>query len=182
MNFTRPGIVPNYCPRVIKPINRQQSDEINRLQDTSLANVLNRNMIIALQGVLQMTIVLATDGKPHTQGAVDYAFKYAKMFSEPLYVVSVVTSRMETDMDFILERTHALFETLKERGLQEEVEVHALLEYGPPAENVMALAERLQASVIIVGTSEKTVLDRVILGSVSDHIVRNARSTVIVVR
>ena len=138
--------------------------------------------MIDAQGVLEMTIVLATDGKPHTQGAVDYAFKYAKMFSEPLYVVSVVTSRMETDMDFILDRTHALFESLKERAVKEEVEIHTLLEYGPPAENVMALAERLDASVIIVGTSEKTVLDRVILGSVSDNIVRSARSTVIVVR
>jgi nucleotide-binding universal stress UspA family protein len=46
----------------------------------------------------------------------------------------------------------------------------------------MALAERVKASVIIVGTSEKSALDRVILGSVSDHVVRNARSTVIVVR
>jgi nucleotide-binding universal stress UspA family protein len=129
-----------------------------------------------------MTIVLATDGKPHTQGAVDYAFKYARLFSEPLYIVSVITSKMETDMDLILERTHALFETLKSKAQEEGIDLHPLLEYGPPAENVMALAERVKASVIIVGTSEKSALDRVILGSVSDHIVRNARSTVIVVR
>jgi len=129
-----------------------------------------------------MSIVLATDGKPHTNDAVDYAFNYARKFDEPLYVVSVITSRMEADIDYILESTHAVFEKLKKRAQTEEVEIHTLLEYGPPAENVMALAERLEASAIIVGTSEKTVLDRVILGSVSDHIVRNARSTVIVVR
>ena len=129
-----------------------------------------------------MSIILATDGKPHTKGAVDYAFKYASNFSEPLYVVSVITSRMETDMEYILESTHAVFEKLKTRAQDEGIEIHTLLEYGPPAESIMALAERMEASVIIVGTSEKTVLDRVILGSVSDNIVRSARSTVIVVR
>lgn len=129
-----------------------------------------------------MSIILATDGKPHTKNAMDYAFNYARKFQEPLYVVSVITSRMEADIDYILEYTHKNFEDLQQRALDEGVEIHTLLEYGPPAENVMSLAERLEASVIIVGTSEKTVLDRVILGSVSDNIVRNARSTVIVVR
>ena len=129
-----------------------------------------------------MSIVLATDGKNHTDDAVDYAFNYARNFKEPLYVVSVITSRMETDIDYILECTHTIFEKLKQRAQEEEIEIHTLLEYGPPAENIMSLAERLEASVIIVGTSGKTVLDRVILGSTSDHIVRNARSTVIVVR
>lgn len=129
-----------------------------------------------------MSIILATDGKRHSNGAVDYAFDYAKKFNEPLYAVSVITTHMEADIDYVLEYTHATFEKLKQRAQEEGIEIHTLLEYGQAAENIMAAAERLDASVIIVGTSEKTTLDRVILGSISDHIVRNARSTVIVVR
>ena len=129
-----------------------------------------------------MSIVLATDGKLHSNNAVDYAFTYAKNFNESLYVVKVITSRMEADIDYVLETIHEAFEKLKQRGEEEGTETHTLIEYGQPAESVMALAERLDASAIIIGTSEKTTLDRVILGSISDHIVRSARSTVIVVR
>ena len=40
-----------------------------------------------------MTVLMAYDGKPHTQKALDYALRYAKAFGETLYIMSVYPSK-----------------------------------------------------------------------------------------
>ena len=48
---------------------------------------------------------------------------------------------------------------------------------------LQAEVDRVQRTRLgVVGTSGKTVLDRVLIGSVSEHVVRNSPCTVIVVK
>ncbi|HPP45033.1 MAG TPA: universal stress protein [Methanomassiliicoccaceae archaeon] len=47
---------------------------------------------------------------------------------------------------------------------------------------MLSAAERIRAGAIIVGTSGKSTLDRVLMGGVSEHVVRNSRCSVIVIR
>ena len=129
-----------------------------------------------------MSVVLATDGKPHTSKAVDFALEYARLHREPLYVVFVISPRHEENREGTVVDAKRHMEEVKARATEQGVEVTALLETGSPAESSMAVAERVGATAIIVGTSGKTVLDRVLIGSVSEHIVRNAPCTVIVVK
>lgn len=129
-----------------------------------------------------MSVVLATDGRVHTYKAVDYALEYARLHREALYVVFVIGPRHEENREGTVEDAKRHLEEIKERATQQGVETATLMETGSPAESTMAVAERVNASAIIVGTSGKTVLDRVLIGSVSEHIVRNSPCTVIVVR
>jgi len=127
-----------------------------------------------------MTVLVAYDGKQHTQKALDYALKYAKSFSEKLYVVSVFPSKkFIPEMDVIKERTDALKAEAEKNG----VELIALTEAGQPSTVILECAKRLSCSVIVVGRADnKTGFDRVVLGSVSNHVVSNAECTVIVVQ
>jgi nucleotide-binding universal stress UspA family protein len=50
---------------------------------------------------------------------------------------------------------------------------------GPPGPAVCALAARLPASVVVMGTRGRGGLRRTVLGSVSDHVVRNAPCPVV---
>lgn len=63
-----------------------------------------------------------------------------------------------------------------------DLEVSALLEGGDPQDTIVTAAERLDAGAVVVGASAKTALNRVLIGSVSEHIVRNCGCTVIVVK
>ncbi len=76
----------------------------------------------------------------------------------------------------------SVLEEIKTKALEPGLSVTTLLEAGSPHEATLAAAERIGADAIVVGTSGKTLMDRVLIGSVSEYIVRNARSTVIVVR
>ncbi len=129
-----------------------------------------------------MSVVLATDGRSHTSKAIDYALEYARLHKEALYVVFVIGPRHEENREGTVGDAKKHLEQIKVRATQQGVDTTVLLETGAPAESSIAVAERVNASVIIVGTSGKTVLDRVLIGSVSDHVVHNSRCTVIVVK
>ncbi len=129
-----------------------------------------------------MSVVLATDGRSHTSKAIDYALEYARLHKEALYVVFVIGPRHEENREGTVGDAKKHLEQIKVRATQQGVETTVLLETGAPAESSIAVAERVNASAIIVGTSGKTVLDRVLIGSVSDHVVHNSRCTVIVVK
>jgi len=129
-----------------------------------------------------MSVVLATDGRSHTSKAIDYALEYARLHKEALYVVFVIGPRHEENREGTVGDAKKHLEQIKVRATQQGVDTTVLLETGAPAESSIAVAERVNASAIIVGTSGKTVLDRVLIGSVSDHVVHNSRCTVIVVK
>ncbi len=61
------------------------------------------------------------------------------------------------------------------------IEVHSVIEPGPAAENVLAAASRFGCDIIVVGRSDKTIIDRAVLGSVSQHIVNHAKCNVVIV-
>jgi len=108
--------------------------------------------------------------------------EHARLRHEPLYAVFVIGPRHEENREGTVGDAKRHLEEIKTRGVEQGVEVTALLEAGSPAESAISVAERVGASAIVVGTSGKTVLDRVLIGSVSEHIVRNAPCTVIVVK
>jgi nucleotide-binding universal stress UspA family protein len=129
-----------------------------------------------------MRVLLATDGKPHSEKAVSYALDYAKRFDADLFIVYVVSPKSGEDREKVIANGMKVLEEVKMKALELRLGVTTLLEAGSPHEATLAVAERIGADAIVVGTSGKTVMDRVLIGSVSEFIVRNARSTVIVVR
>ena len=54
--------------------------------------------------------------------------------------------------------------------------------WGNPASEVLALAEEVQADMIVVGTHGRTGLSRLMVGSVAEKVVRNAGCPVLVMR
>ncbi|MEM0448407.1 MAG: universal stress protein [Methanomassiliicoccales archaeon] len=129
-----------------------------------------------------MNILLATDGKPHSEKAVRYALDYASLRKANLFIVHVVSPRAEDDKERLIKHGMSLLEELKSRAAKEGVSVTTMLEAGNPYEAILEAAERVKAEAIIVGTSGKTAIDRVLIGSVSEYIVRNSKCTVIVVK
>jgi len=129
-----------------------------------------------------MNVLLATDGKPHSDRAVNYAIEYAERFGANLFVIFVVSPRQGEDRDAVIKTGMSILEIIKQKALEKKVAVTTLLEAGSPHEATMAVSERIKADAIIVGTSGKSTIDRALLGSVSEYIVRNAKCTVVVVR
>lgn len=127
-----------------------------------------------------MTVLMAYDGKPHTRKALDYAIEYARSFGETLYIMSVISSK---DSIGDAEGIRSFLDGVKDEAASMGVKVVAIIEAGHPSETILSAAKRFGCNAIIVGRAgNKTGLDRVVLGSVSNSIVGNAQCTVIVVQ
>ena len=129
-----------------------------------------------------MNVLFATDGKPHSDKATKYAMEYANRYEAKLFIVFVVSPKADEDKEKLIQNGMKVLERLKLEAVEKGVEVTTLLEAGNPYEAIISASDRVKAEAIIVGTSGKTVLDRVLIGSVSEYVVRNSRCTVIVVK
>lgn len=65
---------------------------------------------------------------------------------------------------------------------RDRVRVEVLLEAGRPAAAIPALVRRLRADLVVMGTRGRTASPRVLLGSVTEHVLRDARCDVLAVR
>ena len=79
-----------------------------------------------------------------------------------------------------LEHREAL-ERIREAVAGENVEVEFDLELGDPADALVALADRRNAHLIVVGTREPGFIDRLLNGSVSQSVARHAHCDVLIV-
>jgi nucleotide-binding universal stress UspA family protein len=127
-------------------------------------------------------LLLATDGKPHSDKAIKYAIELAKLTSSKLFILYVVSPKNEADRKELTKEGMDRLQELKALASKSDVDVATILEGGSPYQTIITTAARIQAGAIIVGTSGKSALDRVLIGSVSEFVVRNSGCSVIVVK
>jgi nucleotide-binding universal stress UspA family protein len=68
------------------------------------------------------------------------------------------------------------------RDTAAEIQFYVHARIGKPAEEILALASEVGADLIFIGSHGKTGLERLVLGSVSERVVREAKCPVLVAR
>jgi len=136
-------------------------------------------------------ILIATDGSEYTKNAVDYGIDLAKNTGAKLFTIYVVDTAAfaSIPMDAAWESMYGLLkqegdEAIKyvaERAGTEGLEVEGNLIEGHPADEIIKYSEKNSISLIIMGTLGKSGLDRFLLGSVAEKVVRNSKIPVLVV-
>ena len=123
-------------------------------------------------------MLIAYDGRENTEKALDYAIRNSVVYGERLIILSVVVKGADADV----QKVHGYAESALEKAKAQGVDAQSIVESGQPDRVILETAARFDCGTIIVGRSGKTTLDRVIMGSVSNSIVANAKCTVIVVQ
>jgi len=135
-------------------------------------------------------LLLATDLGEASEAATDQAFSLAASLGASLLVVSVIDpgslllpgGRFRTRVDQERARLEADAQVLVARGRREGIDVSFLVWTGDPGDQIVAAAEAEQVDMIVVGSHGRGTVGRLLLGSVSEHVVRNAGCPVLVVR
>jgi nucleotide-binding universal stress UspA family protein len=133
-------------------------------------------------------ILVAFDGSPQSEAAFGLALDLAQKLEAELLVVSVVRlaepgTRVELEAvveegeRHFAEEHRRLGSLARERGVSFTAEV----DVGHPAEHVMRAGEAAGADLIVVGRRGRNTFERLILGSVSERILRFAHCPVLVV-
>ena len=136
-------------------------------------------------------ILVATDGSELCKKAVETGIEISKMSGAKLYAIYVIVPTTHSPRDFGWEKAameHFRTEGEKATGFVEDagkaagVEVESLLLEGHPADKIVEFAEENDVDMIVMGTLGKSGLDRFLLGSVAENVVRHSKVPVLVVR
>ena len=135
------------------------------------------------------TILLATELSAASVAATEEAFDLAARSHAELLIVSVIDpsalqlpgGRFRARIDQVRERRESAVQDLVRRGRSRDLRVAFLIWEGDPAESILEAAAAERVDVIVLGSHGRGPLGRLILGSVSEDVVRRARVPVIVV-
>ena len=134
-------------------------------------------------------ILLATDLTSTSAGATDQAFELAEQLRAELLAVSVIDSTVGGKpgqpvlrMDQRRAEREVAAQALVVRGRRAGVRVSFLVWEGDPGPAIVDAAASELADLIVVGTHGRNRVERMVLGSVSDHVTRNAPCPVLIVR
>ena len=137
-------------------------------------------------------ILIATDGSEYTKEAVKKGLSLAKMLDAEvigLYVVDVSPivplTLDETTfpmVEFLRNEGEDVLGRLKKQAEEMGVRIRTMKKEGIPADEILNTAEEEDVDLIVIGTLGRSALEKLLLGSVAEKVIRHAPCPVLVVR
>jgi len=131
-------------------------------------------------------IVCPVDFDQTSLPALRSASQLAREHNATLYLVHVMEVPPAAEMALPLEKMETVARTRLERighqNLQRETRYELLVMMGDPGIQILQLANQLGADLIVMATHGRKGLYRLVLGSVAEHVVREAPCPVLTVK
>jgi nucleotide-binding universal stress UspA family protein len=138
-------------------------------------------------------ILIATDGSENAEKAANFGIKIAELSGAKVYAVYVIdiTPYYSIPLDQIwskevyeqLEKMgHEITFSVEKNAKAAGLEAESLVLKGDPAERILNFAEEQNVDMIVVGSHGIGGFERLVIGSVSEKVVRHAKIPVLVVR
>lgn len=132
------------------------------------------------------TIVCPVDFSPGSRAALEYAVTLAEKFGASVHVVhsyqlSAYASPSSDLAQDLARQTRAELEGFL-AGIGGSVRVTSEVRLGVPYVEIVTVANELEHAIIVMGTTGKTGLEHLLLGSVAERVVRTASVPVVTIR
>ena len=137
-------------------------------------------------------ILVPTDGSVGSLGVLDHALRLAEAHGATvhgLYVVntaSYASFSMETAWegigDMLRDEGEGALEAVRERAEAAGVPVETAMLEGSPSREIVRYAEDHDCDLVVMGTHGRGGIDRLLLGSVAERVVRASEVPVLTVR
>jgi len=145
---------------------------------------------------LYKKILIATDGSENVRKAISHAIGLAKLYDAQLnavYVMDIKTdygpkSYLSTDLstegleNFLKQEGDAAIKYVEDMAKNEGLGIEKWMRRGNPADEILKLAQEQSIDLIVMGTLGRSGIEKFLLGSVADKVIRNSRIPVLVAR
>jgi nucleotide-binding universal stress UspA family protein len=148
-------------------------------------------------------IIIGIDGSKHADHAAQYGFNMAHTFNAAVGLVNIVEltpmplatnadplmgAAMQPDVGLeemdLMESQNILSKAVIDGVIKKyagDLKITHFSEFGNKAEGIINCSNEFGADLIVIGTHSRTGLDRLLMGSVAEHVVRHAEVPVLVV-
>ncbi|ELY38532.1 universal stress protein [Natronorubrum tibetense] len=129
-------------------------------------------------------VLIPTDGSDGTRQSITHGVTIATQFDATIHALSIVPEGPlgTLQSDAAAPAAHRAVERVAVDAERAGVDVETAVEQGVPHEEILAYADEHDIDMIVMGTQGRTGLDRVLVGSVTERIVRMADVPVVTVR
>ena len=129
-------------------------------------------------------VLIPTDGSDGTRQSIRHGLTIAERFDATIHALSVVPEGPLGTLqnDAAIAAADRAVERIETEAAREGVAVETAVEQGVPHEEILAYADDHVIDMIVMGTQGRTGLDRVLVGSVTERVVRMADVPVVTVR
>jgi nucleotide-binding universal stress UspA family protein len=148
-------------------------------------------------------ILIGIDDSKYAEHATEYGFDIARKFNAAIGLVNIVEPAIMPPMAASADPIIGMpmqgtgFEEMEMLDIQKnqsenivdrfikkfagDLQVTHFTEYGPTADGIISCSKEFGADLIVLGTHSRTGFDRLIMGSVAEHVVRHSEIPVLVV-
>ena len=138
-------------------------------------------------------ILIATDDSKTAEKAVDLGIEIAGLSGAKVYAVYVIDTTPYYSIPLDQVWSKEVYEQFEQIGREADsyvekaaktagIEVESIVLKGDPAEMILNFAEEQNVDMIVVGSHGKGGFERLVIGSVSEKVVRHAKVPVLVFR
>jgi nucleotide-binding universal stress UspA family protein len=148
-------------------------------------------------------ILIGVDNSKFAEHAAKYGFEIARSFNAAVGLVHIVEPMLipyntnvgdpilgtanpeigvaEVDMIHIQneQSENIIADTIKK--FAGDLKVTHFTEYGNTADGIINCSKEFKADIVVIGTHSRTGLDRLLMGSIAEHVVRHSEMPVLVV-
>jgi nucleotide-binding universal stress UspA family protein len=142
-----------------------------------------------------MKVLVPIDGSKHSTEGLRVASHFAKTNKAKIYILNVIASVADVDLELSASDRDRLLESLKRRGedllakAKDQMKTHGVTDINSvlvtgdsPAQEIVAFAEKEKIDLIVIGSKGKSATARFLLGSVASKVVKYSHCCVYVVK
>ena len=142
-----------------------------------------------------MNVLVPIDGSKHSTEGLRVASHFAKTNKAKIFILNVIPSVADIDLELSASERDKLLESLKRRGedllgkAKDQMkaagvtDISTVLVTGDsPAQEIVAFAEKEKTDLIVIGSKGKSATARFLLGSVASKVVKYSHCCVYVVK
>ncbi len=136
-------------------------------------------------------ILIATDGSDNSKAAVEKGLMIARQCESAVYVVYVIDMSTLSAAPLVTPAAVDVFHQLEVEGkntvervktMANDLNVKTFVISGRPAHEITEFAVENKVDLIVIGSHGTGGIERMLLGSVADKVIRTANQPVLVVR
>ncbi|UPV99267.1 universal stress protein [Halorussus gelatinilyticus] len=135
-------------------------------------------------------VLLPTDGSEAAEAAAEHAYSHADRYDAELHVLHVVPENESTSivgrgnerLDTLEARGHDAVTPLVEDATTRDLSVTSAIEVGTPYRKILAYADDHDIDLIVMSTHGRSGVGRVVMGSVTERVIRVGELPVVAVQ
>jgi nucleotide-binding universal stress UspA family protein len=135
-------------------------------------------------------ILVPTDGSEFSFYAGEHAVYLAKSMGSKVYILNIINTELAFHAGIHYAEGLSELEIagkeatgrIKNICIENGVECEELIIKGPPADTIIHVADEMKADIIVIGSIGMSKIERVLIGSVSEKVMRHAKCPVLMVR